>query len=148
MHIPRTILIDTCIYDKNQYCFSSRWIEKFVQLAIAKKSTLLLPDPFEREVVRHIKERARAAQSAIQKACNEAPLINRWPRWHGKKAVETAASEIESATMAGWAAFLKNFTVEKIYYQDIDLAQIMDWYDKQKPPFGEPYRIWSRGRCR
>jgi hypothetical protein len=136
MKVPRTILIDTNIFDKNRYRFSSRWVERFVRLASANKSTLLLPDPIEREVIRHIKEGSRAAQSAIQKACDEAPLIYRWPKWFGAKAVEAAASEIEAATMAGWATFLEKFTVEKLSYQDVNLTQIMDWYDQQQPPFG------------
>ena len=137
MKVPRTILIDTNIFDKNHYCFSSRWVERFVHLATAKKITLLLPDPIEREVLRHIREGARAAQSALQKACDDAPLVHRWPKWHGTKAVAAAAPEIEAQTIAAWAEFLRNFTVEKLAYQDIDLSQIMDWYDQQQPPFGE-----------
>ncbi len=137
MRVPQTILIDTNIFDKNHYYFGSRWVQRFVLLAAANKSTLLLPDPIEREVLRHIKERARAAQAALQKACDDAPLIHRWPKWPRTKAVEAAAPEIEAETLAGWANFLKSFKVEKLGYKDISLEEVMDWYDQQQPPFGD-----------
>ncbi len=39
--------------------------------------------------------------------------------------------------MECWTEFLKHFMVEKLTYQDINVAEIMDWYDKQQPPFGD-----------
>jgi hypothetical protein len=36
-----------------------------------------------------------------------------------------------------WEQFLKNFKVEKIGYDGIDMAEIMVWYDRHRAPFGE-----------
>src|SRR5581483_9867117 len=110
---------------------------RFVSLAVANGSTILLPDPIEREVMRHIEEGSRAAQAALQKACNDAPLLYRWPKWYAKTVIENSMTEINAATLAHWSTFLKNFTVERLGYKDIDLVQIMEWYDKKQPPFGE-----------
>jgi hypothetical protein len=137
MKVPQTILIDTNIFDQNNYHFSSKWVTRFVTLATANKTTLLLPDPIEWEVTRHIKEGSRAAQAALQKACNDASLLYRWPKWYPKKTIEESLGEVEAATLDHWATFLKNFTIERLDYKDISLPEIMDWYDQKQPPFGE-----------
>src|SRR5581483_11348444 len=99
MKVPRTILIDTNILEQNHYHFSSRWVTRFVSLAVANGSTILLPDPIEREVMRHIEEGSRAAQAALQKACNDAPLLYRWPKWYAKTVIENSMTEINAATL-------------------------------------------------
>lgn len=136
MPLPRTIVIDTNVFDQHAYHFASPTIQKFVDLAKVEKFTLLLPDPLHREIKRHISEKSHAVAAALKKVSREAPLIYRWPHWPGSKA-STIATDIETATLADWEKFLKNFTVEKLGYKDIDLEQIMDGYDSKQPPFGE-----------
>jgi PIN domain len=137
MPLPRTVLIDTSVFDQHAYHFTSPSIQKFVLLAQAKKLTLLLPDAIEREVRRHIKEESHGVQRALKKACREAPLINKWAHWPGHKIAKAAQDQIEAATLAEWGEFLSEFKVEKLGYDGIDMKQVMDWYDQQQPPFGE-----------
>lgn len=137
MPLPRTIVIDTNVFDQHAYHFASPTIQKFVDLTKAERFTLLLADPLEREIKRHISEKSRAVGSALKKICGEAPLIYRWPHWPGAKAAANAATDIEKTTLADWESFLGNFTVEKLGYKGIDLEQIMESYDQQQPPFGE-----------
>jgi hypothetical protein len=136
MPLPRTIVIDTNVFDQHAYHFTSPTIQKFVDLTKAEKFTLLLPDPLHREIKRHIREKSHAVAAALKKVTREAPLIYRWPHWPGAKAAANAATDIEKVTLADWDTFLKNFTVEKLGYKDIDLEQIMESYDRQQPPFG------------
>ena len=136
MPLPRTIVIDTTVFDQHAYHFASPTIQKFVDLTKTEKFTLLLPDPWHREVKRHIREKSHTAAAALKRISREAPLIYRWPHWPGAKVAANAAAEIETATLAGWEKFLQNFTVEKLGYKDIDLEKIMESYDRQQPPFG------------
>ena len=65
MPIPRTIVIDTNIFDQHGYNFAAQAIQKFVAVTQVKSLTILLPDAIEREVRRHIKDKSAAAQSAL-----------------------------------------------------------------------------------
>jgi hypothetical protein len=136
MPLPRTIVIDTNVFDQHAYHFASPTIQKFVDLTKAEKFTLLLPDPLHREIKRHISEKSKKVAAALKNVTREAPLIYRWPHWPGTKAAAKAAEDIEEATLADWDNFLKNFTAEKLGYKDIDLEKIMENYDRQQPPFG------------
>lgn len=132
-----TVLIDTNIFDRHAYYFKSAQIAKFTELAKIKKFTLLLPDALEREVIRHIKEKSSQAQSALKKARREAHFLPKWGQWPTDAKIKSAKDEIEIAAMKEWHEFLKHFKVVKIGYGDIDMKQVMDWYDHKQPPFGD-----------
>jgi hypothetical protein len=137
MSLIKTVLIDTNIFDKHAYHFTSAQIAKFAELAKLKKMTLLLPDALEREIIRHIKEKSSQAQSALKKARREAHFLPKWSHWPTDARIELAKDEIETAAMKEWHEFLKHFKVEKLGYGDIDMKQVMDWYDQKQPPFGD-----------
>jgi hypothetical protein len=81
MLLPRTVLIDTNIFEQYGYAFASQPVEKFLAIAQVKNLTLLLPDAIEREVRRHIKDKSAAAQSALKKARHDAPFLQKWAKW-------------------------------------------------------------------
>lgn len=137
MATPRTVLIDTNVFYKHTYHFASPTLEKFVDLAKTEPITVLLPDVLRREIERHIKEWAKSATGALKKLSKEHPIIQRWPVWPGFSAVKGAAADIETATMADWKAFLANFKVETIGNGNVDLNEVMNWYDRKEPPFAE-----------
>lgn len=136
MPIPRTIVIDTNIYDQHGYNYDAQAIEKFVAITQIKSLTLLLPDAIEREVRRHIQEKAAAAQSALKKARHDAPFLQKWKNWPAPDKLKIAKDEIAAAYIADWEKFLKHFKVKRLGYDDINMNQVMDWHDQQKPPFG------------
>jgi hypothetical protein len=137
MPLPSTVLIDTNIIEQHAYHFASPQIAKFVLLAQVRKLTLLLPDAIQREVKRHIKYKSHEAQSALKKACREAPFLPKWAHWPEAGKAKAAENEIEAAVTAEWDQFLKSFKVERLGYGGIDMNQVMDWYDQQQAPFGE-----------
>lgn len=136
MPIPRTIVIDTNIFEQHGYNFDAQAIEKFVAITAVKSLTILLPDAIEREVRRHIKEKAAAAQSALKKARHDAPFLQKWKSWPAPEKLKTAKDEIAADYIADWEKFLMNFKVKRLGYDDINMNQVMDWHDQQKPPFG------------
>ncbi len=136
MPIPRTIVIDTNIFEQHGYNFTTQAIKKFVAIAQIKSLTILLPDAIEREVRRHIKEKSAAAQSALNKARQDAPFLQKWKHWPANEKLKTAKDDIAAAYLTDWEEFLKCFKVKRLGYDAIDLNKVMDWYDHQKPPFG------------
>src|SRR5258708_27401425 len=108
MPLPRTVVIDTNVFDQHAYHFASPTIQKFVDLTKTEAITLLLPDPFHREVKRHITEKSRAVAAALKKVCRDAPLIYRWPHWPGATVAKSAEADTETATLADWKKFLTN----------------------------------------
>src|SRR4051794_27297979 len=119
--LTRTVVIDTNVFDQHAYHFASPTIQKFVDLTKKEAITLLLPDPFHREVKRHIKEKSHAAAAALKKLSKDHPLIYRWPHWPGGTVAKSAGADIEAATLTEWDNFLTNFKVEKLGYKDINL---------------------------
>lgn len=136
MPLPRTVLIDTNIFEQYGYTFVSKSLEKFLAIAQVKTLTLLLPDAIEREVLRHIKDKAAAAQSALKKARHDAPFLQKWDKWPSPDQIKKAKEDIAAAYIAEWEGFLKKFKVKKLGYDGIDMSRVMDWYDQQQPPFG------------
>lgn len=80
--------------------------------------------------------RAAAAQSAIKRARHDAPFLQKWSHWPALEKLKVAKDDIAAAYIADWESFLKNFKVENLGYDGMNMNQVMDWYDEQKPPFG------------
>lgn len=136
MPIPRTIVVDTSIFDQHGYNFAAQAIQKFVAVTQVKSLTILLPDAIEREVRRHIKNKSAAAQSALKKARHDAPFLQKWRNWPAPETAKTAKDDIAAAYIADWEEFLKNFKVKRLGYDGINMNQVMDWHDRLQPPFG------------
>jgi hypothetical protein len=136
MPLPRTVLIDTNIFEQYGYAFASQPVEKFLAIAQVKNLTLLLPDAIEREVRRHIKDKSAAAQSALKKARHDAPFLQKWAKFPAPDQMKTVKDDIAAAYIADWEEFLKKFKVKKLGYDGINMSQVMDWHDQQQPPFG------------
>ena len=81
MSVPTTIFLDTSILDEQNYNFASAEMLAFIEVVKGKKLTLLLPDPTEREINRHIKERSDAVVNALGNAKRIAPFLAKWKEW-------------------------------------------------------------------
>ena len=66
MSIPTAVFLDTSVLDSQQYNFQSTAFSTFVPACAARSIRLLLPDPTEREIKRHIKERTSEAMSGLE----------------------------------------------------------------------------------
>ena len=101
MPLPRTVLIDTNIFEQYGYTFASQPVEKFLAIAQVKNLTLLLPDAIEREVRRHIMEKSAAAKSALKKARHDAPFLQKWAKWTSTEKSRTSKSSSWIWTRSG-----------------------------------------------
>lgn len=136
MAVPNTIFIDTCVIEDEGYRFDSDKMRAFIDAAKEKKVTILLPDPTQREILRHIKENAEGVVSALQEAKRKAPFLKKWKEWPIKRDTHSLMYELHRMAQTEWEDFLLNFKVVRLGYEDIKLPEIMDWYDKQISPFG------------
>jgi hypothetical protein len=129
------VFLDTSIFDGQQYNFSSTALSTFLKAATDKKLLLLLPDPTEREILRHIRTRSTEAIEALEEARKKAPFLAKWK--HFPKAARGKADVFGVLEIANseWKQFLEQFDVLRLGYRGINVELIMDWYDTSTPPF-------------
>jgi hypothetical protein len=137
MSTPTILFLDTTAFDQNQYNFGSTEFEALLSAAKERRLTLLLPDPTERELNRHIEEKARAIEGPLNKARKEAPFVAKLRGWPDTAKMEEVVQSLIAQTKRELKDFLDQLAVERLDYQDISLNQIMSWYDKKSPPFSE-----------
>ncbi len=136
MAFPNAVFLDTSVLAGQQYNFASAALSSFTPVAAKHKLTLLLPDPTEREIHRQIDERSREALAALDSARRRAPFLAKWKHFPAAVAEARANWEVRGVALKELDAFLKQFVVQKLGYDDVDVAEIMRWYDKAIPPFG------------
>jgi hypothetical protein len=137
MSLPSAVFLDTSIFDGQQYNFSSTALASFVPVAKRHGLTLLLPDPTEREILRHIRDRSREASSALEDARRKAPLLAKWKHFPVDRSGLSLTREIFQIAMREWRQFQKSFSVLKLDYTHVNLKQVMRWYESSVPPFRE-----------
>jgi len=139
MPCPQNIFLDTCIFDGQAYNFNSAAFLSFSDAAQGKELKLLLPDPTEREIRKHITRNARAALTALREAKRKAPFVSKWNRWPKEQSEWTSEYEIRDLATAELDLFFSQsqFRLVKLGYEDVRLPEIMDWYQGVRPPFGQ-----------
>jgi hypothetical protein len=136
MSVPSVIFIDTSIFDEQRYNFQSAAITAFVESLKAVSPTLLLPDPTEREITRHIDEQVDAARKIVGDAKRRAPILAMWPGWPATFDAHDIRWQLRRFAHEQWDAFLKHFNVQRLGYDDVNLPRIMNWYEFKRAPFG------------
>lgn len=113
-------------------------METFVAVCSSRGVKLLLPDPTEREVKRHIKTRSLDALKALEEARRKAPFLSKWKGLpQSPRSPKVEELEVHRVATLEWSAFLKQFTVVKLGYDKLDMAKVMGWYDRADAPFRE-----------
>jgi hypothetical protein len=139
MSIPTAVFLDTSILDAQQYNFRSTALSTFVPACLARSVRLLMPDPTEREIKRHIRERSLQALEALESARRKAPFLAKWPRLQQAAGRSAKVEEFEVHRIASqqWTEFLKQFNVVRLGYDGLNVATVMGWYDRADAPFRE-----------
>jgi hypothetical protein len=135
MGCPRVVFLDTNIFDSQRYNFLSNAFEPFLKAVSKDKFVLLLPDPTEQEINRHIEKKWREAYSALAQLERECPFVSKWKYWPPARA-RLLDKNLDDLIQDQWKNFLSHFTVERLGYLGIDLKEIMEWYHRGRGPFG------------
>ncbi len=138
MSIPTAVFLDTSIFESQQYNFQSTALATFVPPCAKRQLTLLLPDPTEREIKRHLRDRVAEVLTAVEGARRKAPFLAKLKGFAREfSSPEIEAHEAESLANHEWSAFLKQFAVVRLGYKALDVEKVMRWYDKVEAPFKE-----------
>lgn len=136
MSIPTAVFLDTSIFDGQQYNFQSTALSTFVPVCAERSVNLLLPDPTEREIKRHMMEWSQRASKALEEARRKAPFLAKWKGLPTDSiAFEKLKSDIHMLALGEWGMFLHALKVVRLDYQSVDMRRVMDWYDRIEPPF-------------
>lgn len=138
MSIPTAVFLDTSVLDGQQYNLQSTPLATFAQACAKRSMKLLLPDPTEREIRRHLRERTIEAMAALEGLRRKAPYLANWKglaRQFGSAALELFNAQ--NAAGNEWETFLKQFSVVRLGYTGLDIGKVMRWYDGAEPPFKE-----------
>ena len=148
MSIPTAVFLDTSVFDGQSYNLSSTAFSTFVPACKQRNLKLLLPDPTEREVKRHMAERSDEALAFIDKARRKAPFLAQWrgfpPRDSNVTSLRIPATpqsppilrrEVSEVAAIEWQNFLNQFDVVRLNYEGVSLPKVMNWYDAVEPPF-------------
>ncbi len=134
MAIPDAVFLDTNVFDRQHFNFSGLALTAFVEACKRHGIPVLLPDPIERELVRHVRKLATEAVELGVKARRTAPFLYR-PGAEERPPKDQAEEALCRADNA-LSAFLRQLTVNRLGYEGVGLGEVMDWYDSQTPPFG------------
>lgn len=134
---PTIIFLDTSIFTGQQFNFSSVAFTSFIEECKKSNLQLVLPDPTEREIKRQINERSQEALVALESARRHAPFLAKWKSFPAAQHERITNWEVSRIAAQEWNAFLKQFDVIKLKYGEINLEEIMNWYDSILPPFGK-----------
>lgn len=138
MSMPTAVFLDTSVFDGQQYNFQSTALATFVAACANRSLTLLLPDPTEREIKRHLRERIAEVLTIVEGARRKAPFLSKLKGFAREfSSPEIEALEAERLTNLEWQAFLKQLSVVRLGYKGLDIEKVMRWYDRIEAPFKE-----------
>lgn len=138
MSIPTAVFLDTTVFDGQQYNFRSTALATFVPACVKRSLTLLLPDPTEREIRRHLRERITEVLNMVEGARRKAPFLSKLKGFAREfSSPEIEALEAERLANVEWNAFLKQFSIVRLGYKGLDVEKVMRWYDSVEAPFKE-----------
>ena len=137
MSIPAAVFLDTSIFDGQNYNYQSTALSTFVPACTKRGVRLLLPEPTDQEIERHIKERSTDALVALAEARRKAPFLAKWPGMPPPTGKSEALDRFQVYSIARkeWRAFLKQFMVVTLGYEDLDVKKVMRWYGNVEAPF-------------
>lgn len=132
---PTTIFLDTSIFTGQQFNFSSVAFTTFIEKCKKSNLQLVLPDPTEREIKRQIKDRSQEALEALESARRKAPFLAKWKSFPAPQHERITNWEVTRLAAQEWNSFLMQFEVIKLKYGELNVGEIMNWYDAVLPPF-------------
>ena len=138
MNIPKALFIDTSIFDGLAYNFKSTKFGVIRSLGKKFRLKLLIPDPIEREINRHIADRSESAVKSLENTARKAPFLTQLDSWPLKNNEKTAlVYQLQAHVEKELLDFFDNFEVIKLDYTGVDINEIMNWYNWKYAPFSD-----------
>lgn len=130
------VFVDTCIFESMNFQFSSDLSRAFETACVSAGVRLLMPDAIDREINRHIDEKVALAIESLRTLNRKNPILRQWDLYPSVTEVRDAEGEFKLRMRKEWSDFRKRLSCHDLGCDDIDLNQVMNWYDNIDPPFG------------
>lgn len=127
MTTPRGIFIDTCVFERQHFDFSTTAITSFAKIADEMDLKLLVPRATEHEITKHLKAKARDALQGLQKTARTAPFLKGWKQLSASEWNNTTVAQIERQAVKEWHRFKARFEVQTLGYEEVALPDVMNW---------------------
>ncbi len=137
MPAPDTIFIDTGIFDRECFDFSSSRFRSLLAAVDGQHKKLLLPQPTKLEVEKHISEQSRLAVVALKVAREQHALLRGVagvPQSRAER--DQMIEQLRTQVLAHWVSFKSHFDCVELDYSGVNVAEVMGWYSSVQPPFG------------
>lgn len=139
MSTPTAICLDTEVFERLNFNFSSTTLVEFVKLCKERDVTLLVPGPIKDEISRHMIERAEELGVALDKLEHDAQrkyaFLESWERFPKAQKEVNRRARLRRLCNDAWDAFASQITVDHLTYHGVQLASIMSKYHYMIPPF-------------
>jgi len=100
-----------------------------------------MPDPTEREIKRHMAERASATVSTLEAAARKASFVRKLPEWPlTNQSSAGLMYKLGQIARTEYDSFLTLFKLTRLDYAGVSIDEIMDWYESREAPFSEKKR--------
>lgn len=138
MSCPRIIFIDTCVFIQNSFNFDSATFRAFIEAIKGENLILLLPAPVKDEIKRYVLKLSDSTATSLKGLESKAPFIKKVRQWETMPSSKYELfCEIKELVFQDFENFKSNFKCIDLGYSSVDIAEVMEWYDKHTPPFND-----------
>lgn len=135
---PAHIFIDTGVFVRGQFNFSSSQLNYTELLKVVENPSLVIPIVTKHEIDRHRERISSQNSSPLLKSLNN-PQIKSAMIDLGLTSVEEAIlkQQIEEKYLEHYQTFLRCFKIIPLSYKDIDIQKVLEWRDELSPPYSD-----------
>ena len=130
----RYLLLDTCIFDKENYNFDYGFLKFIKKLNIKGEIAFLTHEVLALELKKHLQEKASAFFSFYKSARKEISCLSSAKKYKGFFNINI--EEIEKELLTEYDNFFDAPHNMKLDTQNADLSEILSSYSMSQPPFG------------
>jgi hypothetical protein len=131
------LFLDTQVFDLNAYDFQSKHFRLVRALGESKDVCLLMPEITRREIERHIAAKAKETYAALEKFRRQGFHKNLLQPPFDAITKGTTEEAIRTELMGHFNEFCYEANVTHLPAKGLYLADVLDDYFNQRPPFGE-----------
>ena len=117
--VPVAVFLDTSVFVSQHYNFASAAFGGFLPLFKRHGMKLLMPDPTEKEVRRHLVQRVNDALVALKSIRKRAPFLTKWRHFPKEQPAEW---EPVHEALKEWQTFLTNLGAVPLDYVGVASA--------------------------
>lgn len=134
--MPTTLFLDTSIIRGFGFNFSSLPADALLEICRRKQLLLLLPEITQKEIERQMLRLAGDTADSLNGARKKAFMLERHAPWvFNISEPKILVEELAEHLLADWKEFLSFFQVVQLSNLEINLKQVLLWWEEYEAPF-------------